>query len=124
MYTAQLEAYRNVQKTTMSSRELEAVVLTKAAQMLKECQDGWNAPGRDEKLGEALRYNQMLWTFFQGELMQAENPLPKPIKQNLLNLSLFIDKRTFEVMAFPAPEKLNALININLNIAAGLRAAP
>jgi flagellar protein FlaF len=43
------------------------------------------------------------------------------LKQDLLSLSVFIDKRIFEVMAYPNPEKLTAIININLNIAAGLR---
>jgi flagellar protein FlaF len=32
-----------------------------------------------------------------------------------------VDRRSFEVLAYPAPEKLDVLININLNVAAGLR---
>jgi flagellar protein FlaF len=39
-------------------------------------------------------------------------------------LASFIDKRIFETMAFPSPEKLTAIIEINCNIAAGLRNAP
>jgi len=50
-----------------------------------------------------------------------DNPLPEEVKHNLLSLSLFIDRRTFEALAYPAPEKLDILININLNVAAGLR---
>jgi flagellar protein FlaF len=50
--------------------------------------------------------------------------LPLEIKQNLLALSVFVDRRIFEVMAYPAPEKLDILININRNIAAGLRGDP
>ena len=46
------------------------------------------------------------------------------LKENVLSLSAFIDKRIFEVMAFPSPEKLNIIININQNIAAGLRDSP
>ena len=74
----------------------------------------------DAKLDEALKYNQRIWTIFQAELLNPENPLPKQIRQDILSLSAFIDKRIFEVMAFPSPEKLNAIININLNLAAGL----
>ena len=37
-----------------------------------------------------------------------------------MSLSAFIDKRIFDIMSFPAPGKLNAIININLNIVAGL----
>jgi flagellar protein FlaF len=39
-------------------------------------------------------------------------------------LSVFIDKRIFEIMAMPSPEKLTAIIEINRNVAAGLRTTP
>jgi flagellar protein FlaF len=124
MHAAQLETYRNVQKATLSGRDLEAEVLSKAAYKLKFCQNNWDSPNRDELLDEALKYNQKIWTVFQAELAKPENPLPEKIKQDLLSLSVFVDKRIFEIMSFPAPEKLNAIININLNIAAGLKGLP
>ena len=120
MQSAQIETYRNVHKMTLTGRELEAAVLTKAAQKLTLCQNNWEASDREENLKEALRYNQQVWTVFQTELSNPENPLPKKLKEDLLSLSAFIDKRIFDIMSFPAPEKLNAIININLNIAAGL----
>ncbi len=115
-----IEAYRAVQKNTLSGRELEASVLVKAAHKLKHCKENWDSPDRDERLDEALRYNQRLWSFFQAELSRPDHPMPKKLREDLLSLSLFIDKRIFEVMASPSPEKLDILININLNIAAGL----
>ena len=121
MYATQLETYRNMQKATLNGRELEAEVLYKASFKLKFCQNNWEAPNRNEILDEALKFNQKIWTLFQSELAKPENPLPKKLRENLLNLSLFIDKRIFEIMSFPSPEKLNAIIDINLNIAAGLR---
>ena len=124
MYAQQMEAYRTVQKTTMSGRELEASVLTKAAFMLQQCRDNWSAEDRNEQLNAALKYNQMIWTVFQGELAKPEHPLPKKLREDILSLGLFIDKRIFEVMAFPAQEKLSAIIDINLNLAAGLRGQP
>jgi len=63
----------------------------------------------------------MVWSIFQSELTRKDNPLPRQLKENILSLSLFIDKRILEVMAYPAPEKLKILIDINLNLAAGLR---
>jgi flagellar protein FlaF len=118
-----MEAYRNVQKTTVSDREIEALVLTRAAVKLAEIQNNWDSPERDAKLDEALRNNQKIWSIFQGELMKPDNPLPKQLKQDILSISAFIDKRTFEVVAMPqpTPEKLNVIINFNLNLAAGLR---
>jgi flagellar biosynthesis activator protein FlaF len=120
MHTCELEAYRNIQKATMTDREIEAYILTQAALKLKDCQENWD-PECSDRLDEALRYNQLIWSIFQGELIREDNPLPRKLRQDLLNLSLFTDKRTFEIMAYPAPEKLTAIININLNIAAGLR---
>ena len=108
----------------MPGREIEAAVLTKAARKLKECQDNWDADDRDEKLAAALKFNQLIWSIFQGELQKEDNPMPKKLKVNLLRLSAFIDRRIFETMAYPAPEKLTTVININNNIAAGLRGSP
>lgn len=116
----QLEAYRAVQKTTESGREIEALVLSRAALKLTEVQNNWDAADRDEKLDDALRLNQIVWSIFQGELMKADNPLPRQLKQDLLSLSVFIDKRIIDVMVAPSPEKLNIIINSNLNLAAGL----
>ena len=76
------------------------------------------------KLDAALKYNQRVWSIFQAELEKPENPLPNTLKVDLLRLSAFIDKRMFEIMAYPSPEKLTILININHNIAAGLRTRP
>ena len=124
MHRNPMEAYEAVEKTTMSGRETEARVLTKAAQRLKDCQNSWDANDRDEKLDAALRFNQRIWSIFQGELVKDDNPLPGQLKADLLSLSAFIDRRIFETMAYPAPEKLTALININSNIAAGLMGSP
>lgn len=121
MYAAQLEAYSNTQKASMSSRDIEASVLMKAAVMLRECQDNWDAGDRDIKLDEALRFNQLIWTFFQGELLKEDNPLPKKLREDILSLSFFVDKRIFEIMGSPAIDKLSVIININQNLAAGLR---
>ena len=119
-----LEAYKIVDQKTMPGRETEARVLTQAALKLKDCRDNWSAEDRDEKLDEALKYTQRIWTIFQGELSNDDNPLPRQLKLNLLQLSSFIDKRIFETMSYPSPEKLTAVININQNIAAGLRGSP
>ena len=123
MYAQQIEAYRTAQNTNenMSGRDIEAAALTRCALMLSACQNNWNAVGRDVHLSEALRNNQMVWSILQSELANDDNPLPIEVRNNLLTLSVFIDKRIIDVMASPAPEKLQILIDINLNLAAGLR---
>ena len=124
MQLNQVNAYKGMHQEQLSGRELEAHILTKAALRLKECQQKWGGPDHAKLLDEAIRYNQKVWSFFQSELTVPENPLPRQLKQDILNLSLFIDKRLFEILAFPQQEKLNIVIDINLNLAAGLRTTP
>ena len=121
MQQQSVNAYTSIQKEALSGRELEASVLSRAGLMLKSVKDNWGAPDRDQKLLEAVKFNQKVWSFFQAELTDPENPLPKNLREDILNLSIFIDKRLFEVLAFPDPEKLAIVIDIDFNIAAGLR---
>jgi len=120
----QLEAYKTVQNTSISGRDIEAAALTRCALILLDCQENWDAPNCSENLNEALRIDQRVWSILQAELVQDDNPLPIEIRNNLLSLSVFIDKRIIDVMAFPEPSKLKILIDINLNLAAGLRGSP
>lgn len=119
-----VNAYTSMQKESLSGRELEASVLSRAGIMLKKVQDNWSEPDRDQKLLEAVKFNQKVWSFFQAELSDPENPLPKKLREDILNLSIFIDKRLFEVLAYPDPDKLTIVVDINFNIAAGLRTKP
>ena len=120
MYQNQYKAYDNIRQETSSGRTLEASVLMRAAQKMKDCQNHWDSEDRETQFNEVIRLNQMIWSIFQGELSQDENPLPMEIKRQLLTLSVYVDKTIFEAMANPTPEKLTTLININQNIAAGL----
>ena len=127
MYATQLQAYRTTPKAEMSDREIDAHALTQSALKLRDCQHSWEqTPEMDriDRLFEALRINSFLWSIFQATISAEGNPLPRHLREDLLTLSLFVDKRTREVMCFPEPAKLTALININLNLAAGLRATP
>lgn len=124
MYAAQLEAYRTAQNSNMSGREIEAAALTRCALMLQDCRKTWDFVGHKEKLADALRTNQTVWSILQSELARDDNPLPLEVRRDLLTLSVFIDHRIIQIMAQPAPEKLQVLIDINLNLAAGLRGSP
>jgi len=121
VYNNPMQTYQKVDKATMSGRETEARVLTLAALKLKDCQNNWDNDIKHEQLDVALRFNQQIWSIFQSELAKADNPLPQSVKLDFLRLSAFIDKRIFDTMSFPSPEKLNIIIKINQNLAAGLR---
>src|SRR5438128_12555160 len=120
MFSKPMRAYEAGIKATATGRELEAAALFKAARLLESCRDAWAAPERAAKLNEALRYNQRLWTIFQVELGRPDHGLPDDLRLNLLRLGAFVDRRTFDLISDPAPEKLDALIGINRNIASGL----
>jgi flagellar protein FlaF len=124
VFNSPLKAYETVNKSTMSGREVEAAVLTKAARKLRECQNNWNAANRGEKLKEALKFNQRIWSIFQGELAREDHPLPRKLRLDILRLGSFIDRRILEILAYPTPEKLTIVIDINNNLAAGLRGSP
>jgi flagellar protein FlaF len=109
-----------VAQATQSPRELEATVLLRAATRMQAIRDDWQ--GRRSELDEALTYNRKLWTVLVTSVTEAENPLPKQIKQNIANLAIFVFNRTMTIMTEPAPEKLGVLVTINREIAAGLRA--
>ena len=115
------DAYVNTANMSMSDRQVEAEALTRAALLLQMCQENWDAPDRDRKLMEALEFNQKLWSIFQASLAEADHPMPVELRTDILRLGRFIDKRIFEVQAYPAPEKLNVIVQINQNLAAGLR---
>lgn len=112
-------AYTRTTNQTTTPRELEANLLSRSAARLQRVREGWDEH-RDE-LGGALTYNRRLWNVFLTSVTRADNPLPRTIRQNVANLGLFVMNHTLETQAAPSAEKLDVLININQQLAAGLR---
>ncbi len=73
-----------------------------------------------EELLDAVRLNWRLWTIIQAEQSDPDCATPKTLREGLLNLSNFVDKRSVDLLARPDPAKLEVLISVNRNIAAGL----
>lgn len=113
-------AYQQVGKQTINPRLLEANLLSRAAGQLQRVRDEWDVSRHE--LGSALAFNRKLWTVFLGSVTGEESTLPKSLRENIANLGLFVMKQTMTIQAEPAPGKLTVLININREIAAGLRA--
>lgn len=113
--------YKQPAKRGGTPRETEGRALLEAARRLAAVQE---KPDDRDSFLENVRLNWRLWTIFQAELTMSESEVPLEIRQNLLNLCNFVDKRTVEILADPRPESLTVLININRNIAAGLLAEP
>ena len=115
-----IEAYAAVKNNTLAGRQLEAHVLLRAADRLQQIVDTWGSQGHDTRLSEVISRAHMLWSIFQDALANANNPMADDIKTNVLNLSLFIDRRLFATLADPTPDKLTTIINIHRELAAGL----
>lgn len=113
------QAYSKVAKQTASSRDLEADLLLKAAARLQAICDAWD--NKKAELEDALLYNRKLWTIFLAAVTERDHSLPSAIRQNVANLGIFVMNQTLTASADPRPEQLNSLININRQLAAGLR---
>jgi flagellar protein FlaF len=120
-YASAAGAYgANIQKNTPDQRELEAHVLLKSAKFLNDLQQDWENVTPDI-LEETLKYNRQIWMmFYDTALENPESDRPNDLRSNIINLANFIFKREIEVMSAPEKEKLDILISINRDIAAGL----
>ena len=114
------KAYGAVSQASLPPRELEAHILMKSAAQLQAISENWDA--RKHEFETALLQNRKIWTILVSAVVEESNPLPRPIKQNIANLAVFIFKRTHELMQEPVPARCSILVSINREIAAGLRA--
>lgn len=124
-YAAAADLYgAHAQKNTPDQRELEARVLLKATNFLRDLQNDWENMTR-EVLEETLKYNRQIWMlFYDTALENPEGDRPNDLRSNIINLANFIFKRETEILARPDKDKLTVLININREIAAGLMSRP
>ncbi len=110
----------NAQKNAADPRELEARVLLKSAQFMQDLQAGWDKVDT-EVLSETLKYNRNIWMMFYDTAVEnTEGNRPLDLRNNIYNLANFIFKREVEILAKPEKQKLDILISINRDIAAGL----
>ena len=118
-------AYDKNIKTTESPHETDAAVLEHAAQILLAAQTLIEADKleNEDDFFMALNYNQRVWTVLQA-FAAEENSIPDQIRANLISLSIFVDKQTYKALSENDPKKLDVLININRQIAAGFRSIP
>src|SRR3954469_9218883 len=112
------QAYARTSQTTASPGEFEAQALLKAARQPQEVQSNWAGP--DHNMHNALLFNRRLWSIFMSAVETNDNPQPLEIRHKIVNIGVFVMKQTIEMQLNPDPAKLNSLIDINCNLAAGL----
>jgi len=113
---------------TGNSRDTDARALLSCAQKMNDAKSLLEVdPKSKENLriyGEAIRFNQRLWTIFQVALSDSENPLPQPLKDTLLSLSRYVDKTSFRAIGKYMPDLIDSLISVDRIIAKGLSQQP
>lgn len=120
MQNQAVSAYSKVAKQTATPRQLESNLLSRSAGQLQRIRDNWEEARAE--LNTAILFNRRLWTVFMTSVTRDDNPLPDSIRQNVANLGIFVMNRQREILVSPEPQKLDVLININRELAAGLRA--
>ncbi len=113
-----LATYRMVQHLAVTPTQAEAQALTKAAMLLDKARQ--SVEHDYAAYATALTFNQTLWTILQADLSGNGNGLPDNLRDDLLALSLFVDRRTILALGDPRPKHLDVLIEINRNLARGL----
>jgi flagellar biosynthesis activator protein FlaF len=113
------KAYAAVAKEIASPRDLESLLLLKAAHKLQSVYDGWT--DQPHGLDDAVLYNRRLWTVFLDSVCDDSSALPAELRQNIANIGIFVMTETFSLMTDPKASLLVPLININRELAAGLR---
>ncbi len=114
--------YRQTQMDAAGSgRQIEISILEMAAGKLRTCigesgEISWSA-----SLDEALRFNQKVWDVFTADWSNPECSLDKTLRENLMSMGVFVKKRTFVAMAQPSRTSIKTLIDLNDNLAEGLR---
>jgi flagellar biosynthesis activator protein FlaF len=119
MSSAAHQAYARAAQRTASPREIEAQALLKAARQLQDVVTNWSESGAIG-LHEALMFNRKLWSIFVSDAMRDDSPQSIEIRQNIANIGIFVLSQSAALQMAPEVERLQALIDINTNIAAGL----
>jgi flagellar protein FlaF len=112
-------AYSETAMNGLSPREAEAAALMKSANQLQAAKEKWNDD--QGEVANALYFNRQLWILLTSAVADKENPLPLEIRNNVGSLGSFVFRQTMDIEANPEAEKLDDLISINRQLAAGLQ---
>lgn len=112
--------YASQQRSALENAPAQAAEGWALVEIARRLEDARQKPDDINNILIQTRLNWRIWTIFQSELVDPDCQVPKEIRENLLSLSNFIDKRSADIIGNPSANKLNVLININRQIGAGL----
>lgn len=115
---------KNARTTAIDPREIEARALLSSVTKMQDLQSRWDNV-KMEEMDDVLRNNRQIWMIFVDNANSDESKdRPAQLRNNITNLGAYIFKRTLDILADPKKEKLDVLIDINREIAAGLMSKP
>jgi flagellar biosynthesis activator protein FlaF len=112
------QAYARTAQNIATPRDIEAQALLKAARQLQDVVTRWDES--DSGLNAALLFNRKLWSIFVTDAVSDANPELVSTRQNIANIGIFVLTQCAALALKPEVDKLQSLIDINRNIAAGL----
>jgi len=119
MQNQAVQAYNQAARQTVPPRDLEANLLSSAAAHFQRIRENWDL--LSSELPTALKFNRQIWTIFLTSVTDAASPLALDVRQHVANLGVFVLSQTAELQVAPDADKLDTLIKINRELAAGLR---
>lgn len=109
-------AYNNAHTQSVDARDVEYRLLAQVTSALLRARDN---PNEVKPRLEAALWNRNVWSALRVDLTSDENQLPKELRASLISVSLWIEKETMAIM--DGKGDLDAIIDINRNIMAGLK---
>jgi flagellar protein FlaF len=109
------------QPAAADPRSTEAWALSEASRRLviaAKAEDG------GKSLRDALILNQRLWTIFQTAMTEPDCPLPAEIRENVLVLSILMDRQILQRLGDLDGTKIQRILDINRSVAEGLAQRP
>jgi len=107
--------YNSAQTKTVDARDVEYRLLAQVTSALMKARESGDLK---ERL-EAALWNRNIWSALRIDLMDENNQLPKELRASLISVSIWIEKETRALMG--GEGDLDAVIDINRNIMAGLK---
>ena len=119
MQNAATQAYGQAAVSGMTPRQAEASALMKSANQLEAAKNQWSQDMGD--VANALYFNRQLWILLTSAVSDPENALPIELRNDVGSLGTFVFKHTMDIESAPEAAKLDELISINRELAAGLQ---
>lgn len=117
-----MDAYKNYNTAQTSSEDPRAIEYRLLGQVTAALIGANENPKDVKRRVEAVLWNQKVWAAFREDLVDPGNKLPLELRGQLISLSIFVERQTFELLDLEKQPDFEPLIDINKNIMEGLAA--